>query len=231
MEHPKSKDIGVILSTGPEHAKEEEVIDNNDGEEEIVFQLDVSKDPSTAAVEEIDSDSDLRRDPRSNVTRQSDSHSAVRNPCIFWSKPSGCKNGSRCPFAHSLASEPKGSQLAQQPKQYEVCIHFARGRCRAGVDCRFLHGELPHTVLSREHSQHPKSVEETTMNLESGIAFADGLLGEKKRKLCELVCSEGSATIAAPAVDADSLLEKYSMRAYLSRKKKHGEKVCKTDAR
>ena len=57
-----------------------------------------------------------------------------RQVCHHFSKPSGCKNGDKCKFYHSLP-------IDQGPvKERPICRYFAvNGECQHGESCHFRH--------------------------------------------------------------------------------------------
>ncbi len=219
----------VDLSNANEETIEEE-------EEEVLFQLDVSKASATEdPVTQLPLDKTVDNATSSSTCGSSNSFTS-KKPCIFWSKPGGCKNGSKCPFLHSAAHTlPKRepaitSHYKQQQldnKVQEVCVHFARGRCRAGNLCRFLHGELPEPLLSRSSSGIQQSHlsrgaeggKDGELIKTSSLTFVDSALevgnSNKKRKLS---ADNSANSIDETTTDSASVLEKYSMTAFLNAK-------------
>ena len=129
--------------------------------------------------------------------------------CIFFSKLAGCKNGKSCRFIHdpeqlfvkggvdeiakSRGSNPRELEVSEA-KGGELCVHFARGRCRAGDHCKYVHDtNLPDVEYSRNDL------------IASGQKDCDNKRGHQSQKRKRDLSG----------VDAETLLSKYSMRKHV----------------
>lgn len=121
--------------------------------------------------------------------------------CSFYGRPSGCRSGDGCKYLHvpvdsvSLSQAEIQIQLSNS-KRNEPCVFFARGRCKAGTKCAFLHGELPEVAFAR-YTSEPQNYQED-LSKEQSLET----IGQKRK---------------SRPVDATLLLDKYSMSSFVKK--------------
>ena len=157
--------------------------------------------------------------------------------CTFYSRPGGCRSGSACPFQHVPFSTSHFTDKKDGQQQQQVCVFFARGRCKVGASCKFLHGELPDVAFGRH--KNTKDGGECGVLTEHEFIAANGnnpvdavegeetveRVVEKEKIEVEKEAStfaSGKKREISLVAAASSVLDKYSMRK-LAKKVKGGE--------
>ncbi|PFH53777.1 hypothetical protein AMATHDRAFT_73192 [Amanita thiersii Skay4041] len=83
-------------------------------------------------------------------------------PCRFYTQPSGCYKGNKCPFSHSQLNQSRApspsSVVANRSKRVPsgVCRYYwASGSCREEFKCRFSHMRDPSSSKPPETTPRP----------------------------------------------------------------------------
>ena len=131
-----------------------------------------------------------------------------RTPCRFFARPSGCRAGERCPFAHLSASRASGASESW------IGLEDEMARCGARVLTVDRFSNLPHL----HYAGGAPGEKERALSVPSGVAYSVLLASLNSELNSELSGSSGEKVVGVAFEDNKQVIRQQGARCRGERK-------------